>query len=485
MKYDLVITGARVIDPANGVDRVTSVGVAGGALAGVGDDVDPTEAERVIDASGKYLSPGWFDIHVHVYSNLAFSDPDTIGVLHGVTTMTDAGGSGVWTYDDYRDYWEGQCKTEVYAYLHDNPVGILGGSREGPESRTHTNKDVDPSVFRDVVDRNRDRILALKSGVHTYIGFGRVKDAWDVAGMIGLPRYLHVGDIRKPHKERFTRDAMDTLEAGDCFTHVYSGNYGNILDDSGVVYPEVRAAIARGVLTDVGYGGLNFSFEAFDKLVAQGIVTDLISSDLQGVNITGPCHSLANVMSVFLNNGFFLNEVVERVTINAARLHHLEHRLGSLTAGYPARITVFETQEGEYTFRDTMGAKRQGSTMIVPSFCVMDGEVIESDEAPGLEQENWSFMPRLPDDPASDVGLDLEQQEFLRALGLASEAADWDDGLSVQTIYRQVVAETQIEARKGANAVYDLLLESRFSVPPGWLMSSMERDPVLARLAKV
>ena len=94
-------------------------------------------------------------------------------------------------------------------------------------------------------------------------------------------------------------------------------------------------------------------------------------------------------------------------------------------------------------------------------------------------------MPRLPDDPASDAGLDLEQQEFLRALGLASEAADWSDGLSVQTIYKQVVAETQIEARKGANAVYDLLLESRFSVPPGWLMSSMERDPVLARLAKV
>ncbi|MEE8518173.1 MAG: amidohydrolase/deacetylase family metallohydrolase, partial [Dehalococcoidia bacterium] len=77
MQYDLVITGAHVIDPANGVDRVTRVAVADGVLAAVGDHVDPAEAERVIDASGKYLSPGWFDIHVHVYSNLAFSDPDT------------------------------------------------------------------------------------------------------------------------------------------------------------------------------------------------------------------------------------------------------------------------------------------------------------------------------------------------------------------------------------------------------------------------
>ena len=65
--------------------------------------------------SPSYSAYSWFDIHVHVYSNLAFSDSDTVGVLHGVTTMTDAGGSGVWTYDDYRNYWEGQCKTEVYA----------------------------------------------------------------------------------------------------------------------------------------------------------------------------------------------------------------------------------------------------------------------------------------------------------------------------------------------------------------------------------
>lgn len=483
MKYDLVITGAHVIDPASGVDRVTAVAVKDGLFAEVGDAIDPAEAERVVDASGKYLSPGWFDMHVHVYSNLAFSDPDTIGVLHGVTTMIDAGGSGVWTYQDYREYWEGQCKTEVYAFIHDNPVGILTGTREDLGNRAHTNKDVPPEEFRDIVEANRDRILAIKSGVHTYNGFGRVKDAWVIADMANLPRYLHVGDIRRPHGERFTREAMDTLRAGDCFTHVYTGNWGNMLDDDGKVLAEVRAALKRGVAADVGFGGLNFSFEAYDALMAQDIVADVISSDLQGVNVTGPCHSLAHVMSLFLNNGYALNDVIQRVTINPAKLRGLDGRIGSLRVGLPARVTVFDVEAGDYTFRDTKGLTRQGDSMIVPQWCLMDGEIIESDDGPGLEQGNWSFMPRLDDAVLLPAGvLDQEQTEFAHLLANGVQGADWDNGLDVQVAYKRTLKEAGIDHRKAANTVYDLLLESRFSTPPGWLMSAMQRESVLHRL---
>ena len=483
MQYDLVITGAYVIDPASDTDRVTSVAVKDDLFAGVGDHIDPTQAERVIDATGQYLSPGWFDMHVHVYSNLAFSDPDTIGVLHGVTTMIDAGGSGVWTYQDYRDYWEGQCKTEVYSFIHDNPVGILTGTREDLGHRAHTNKDVPPEEFREIVDRNRDRILAVKSGVHTYNGFERVKDAWAVSEVIELPRYLHVGDIRRPHGVRFTREAMDTLKAGDCFTHVYTGNWGNMLDDDGKVLPEVRAALKRGIYADVGFGGLNFSFEAYDKLMEQGIVTDVISSDLQGVNVTGPCHSLAHVMSLFLNFGYTLNDVIERITIKPAKIQHLENRIGSLAIGLPARVTVFDVEAGAYEFRDTKGLTRQGESMIVPRWCLMDGEIIESDPEPALEQGNWSFMPRMDENELLPVGaLDQEQVDFAKLLAGSVEKSNWEDGLSVQADYKRALREADIDARKAANAVYDLLLESRFSTPPGWLMSAMEREAVLHRL---
>jgi hypothetical protein len=276
---------------------------------------------------------------------------------------------------------------------------------------------------------------------------------------------------------------MDTLQPGDCFTHVYTGNWGNFLDDEGKVYPEVWAALKRGVYADVGYGGLNFSFEAFDALMRQGLVTDVISSDLQGVNVTGPCHSLAHVMSVFLNNGFTLNDVIERVTMRPAKVQKLDGRIGSLREGLQARVTVFDVEQGAYTFRDTKGLTRDGELMITPRWCLIDGEIIDADEAPGLEQGNWSFMPRLdPDDLPPTGVLDQEQSEFAHRLAAVVEKADWDDGKSVQRHYKQALAEVGLYPRKAANAVYDLLLESRFSTPPGWLMSAMERDAVLHRL---
>ena len=68
----------------------------------------------------------------------------------------------------------------------------------------------------------------------------------------------------------------------------------------------------------------------------------------------------------------------------AAKAQRLDDMTGSLTPGYPARITIFGLEEGDYTFRDCMGDKRDGSTMIVPTQCVMDGEFIECDFEAGL-----------------------------------------------------------------------------------------------------
>lgn len=60
----LLITGGRVIDPANQVDMVADVLLADGAVAKVGPDLKDAAAHR-LDASGKIVSPGLIDLHVH------------------------------------------------------------------------------------------------------------------------------------------------------------------------------------------------------------------------------------------------------------------------------------------------------------------------------------------------------------------------------------------------------------------------------------
>ena len=64
MSIDLVIRGGRVIDPANGVDRVCDLWVDDGRIAGIGQFEG--EAAQSIDARGQIVCPGLIDMHVHL-----------------------------------------------------------------------------------------------------------------------------------------------------------------------------------------------------------------------------------------------------------------------------------------------------------------------------------------------------------------------------------------------------------------------------------
>jgi dihydroorotase len=60
------IDGARVVDPANGVDGVKDVFIADGRVQGIGRMPDGFEAERALDASGLVLIPGIVDLRARL-----------------------------------------------------------------------------------------------------------------------------------------------------------------------------------------------------------------------------------------------------------------------------------------------------------------------------------------------------------------------------------------------------------------------------------
>ncbi len=64
----LAITGGRVIDPAQGIDRVADVLISNGKIeqvTGMSNGKTPDDYER-IDASGLIVSPGFVDLHTHL-----------------------------------------------------------------------------------------------------------------------------------------------------------------------------------------------------------------------------------------------------------------------------------------------------------------------------------------------------------------------------------------------------------------------------------
>ena len=62
----MVISGGRIIDPAQGVDMVGDVLVEDGRIARVERGIAPPEGAQVIDAGGMVVCPGFIDIHCHL-----------------------------------------------------------------------------------------------------------------------------------------------------------------------------------------------------------------------------------------------------------------------------------------------------------------------------------------------------------------------------------------------------------------------------------
>ncbi|MCZ2807684.1 amidohydrolase family protein [Modestobacter sp. VKM Ac-2983] len=80
---DLVLTGARVIDPETGLDAVRAVGVTGGTITHVAEVAPP--ARQVWDVTGTVLAPGFVDLHSHAQSITGLR----LQALDGVTTALE------------------------------------------------------------------------------------------------------------------------------------------------------------------------------------------------------------------------------------------------------------------------------------------------------------------------------------------------------------------------------------------------------------
>jgi dihydroorotase len=66
MSGPILIRGGRLIDPHNGVDGVREILVRGGKVAEISERPLQVPNAAVIDAAGKWVLPGFIDLHVHL-----------------------------------------------------------------------------------------------------------------------------------------------------------------------------------------------------------------------------------------------------------------------------------------------------------------------------------------------------------------------------------------------------------------------------------
>jgi dihydroorotase len=379
--FDLIVRGGRVIDPAQDLDSVVDVGIIGRRIASIGQDlIKAGVREGVVDASGLLVTPGWVDLHTHVYWGVAplGVDADAHCLRRGVTTAVDAGSAGASTFPGFKRYVIDVAATRVVAMLHLSSIGMarddsLGGEAIG-ELEDIRWASVERALevaraFAEVITGIKVRLSAQHVGGDPEQTREVLRRARRVAEAIGKPLMVHPGGTVIPIDE-----ILAALVRGDVVTHVYHGRAEGVLDDAGKVRDSVRAAVDRGVNFDVGHGAGSFTWRVAHAALDQGLLPGTISSDIHAWNIAGPVYDLATTASKLLHLDLSLPDVVRRVTATPAACIGRSDELGTLAPGAAADVSLLRLVTGEWHFRDAASEEELGGTRLEPVAVIRGGQ---------------------------------------------------------------------------------------------------------------
>jgi len=374
--YDLLLQGGTLLDPAQAILARKDIAFARGRVSAIADAIPAEQARECLDCRGLFVSPGWIDLHVHVFAGVSHYGipPDPHCIAHGVTTAVDAGSAGADTFAGLRRYVLEPSQTRLCAFLNIASQGMI--SIEIGELEDIRWASV-PKVLA-CVEAHRDLIVGLKVRltrghvVSEASGMRPLHIAREAADTAGLPLMVHPQAAWCDSLD----DILAVLKEGDILTHAFHGHAPHtVLDTTDEVRPAVRAARERGVIFDLGHGVGSFYWDIAERAAAQDFLPDVISSDLHVYNIAGPVFDLATTMSKFLYLGLPLEDIVSRVTVAPAGIIRHEAGLGSLAIGAPGDAVVFDVQRGAFAFHDSGGQIRTGRQRIVTRHVVRAGQL--------------------------------------------------------------------------------------------------------------
>src|ERR1700712_4859603 len=379
-KFDLVIKGGNLLDPSQSLKGRSDIGIRWGVIEAIETDIPAARATKIIDASGKLVTPGLIDLHCHVYPyGSAIGIPaDELVQFQGTTTVVSAGDAGVNNLAALRRYIAAQSLTRIYAFVHIANNGL--SAFPIPELYNIDNAQVEACAM--ALAENQDFLLGVKVRMSENViykhGLEPLKRGIQACELSGWPAKMmvHIGGVET---KELMSDILNLLRPGDVLTHAYSGapnNAGvftNIVQE-GKLLPAAPAAKQRGVIFDVGHGGGSFDFTVAEVAIPGGCTPDTISSDLHVFSGNSPgMPYLPNVMSKFMTLGYTLEQVVTMATTAPAKIINKAPKIGTLQVGAPGDVAIMELVEGPVTFLDTRNNRRDGKALLKPVQTVING----------------------------------------------------------------------------------------------------------------
>ena len=379
-QYAIVIKDGHVIDPKNNINEVMDVAIQDGKIALVGKNIDPKQGKQVINAKGAYVVPGLVDIHGHVFygtnadrylsSGISAISPDGFTFRVGVTTIADAGGAGWKSFPEFKRTVIDNAQTRVLSFLNIVGEGMRGGVYE------QNLNDMDPKMAAGVAKQFKDYVIGFKVAHYNGPEWTPVDNAVKAGTLANIPVMIDFGGNNPPLsiKELF----FDHLRPGDIFTHAFGQltTREPIVDvATNTVKPFVWDAQKRGIIFDVGYGGISFAYSQAIPALKAGFYPNTISTDIHSGSMNGAMKDMLSVMSKFHQMGMDLPAVIKASTWNPSVVIKREE-LGHLTVGAVADVAVLSIREGDFGFFDYTGFKVKGTKKFECEVTLRAGKIV-------------------------------------------------------------------------------------------------------------
>ncbi|MBL8234327.1 MAG: amidohydrolase/deacetylase family metallohydrolase [Bryobacterales bacterium] len=388
-KYDLLLKGGHVIDPKNKINAPRDVAIKDRLIAAVAANIPASDARKVVNVAGLYVTPGIIDLHAHVYAGthgkgLAGGNssifPDNFAMKAGVTTVVDAGSSGRHNFADFKATVVDRARTRVLVLLNIGGQGMPGDAQE------QNLDDMDAKAAAALAKAHPDTIVGIKVAHYRGPDWTPVERGVEAGTLANIPVMIDFGEFRT---ERPFQDlVLKKLRPGDIYTHCFYAPVP-MLDDGGKLLPYLFEARKRGVLFDVGHGGAAFEFRQAVPAVKQGFPPDSISTDVHSGSINAGMTDQLNVMSKFLSMGMTMEDVILRSTWNPARIIHRE-QIGHLSVGALADVAVLRLEKGSFAFVDSFGARMDGGLRLQGEMTIASGLVVW--DLNGRTRDHWDKL---------------------------------------------------------------------------------------------